>query len=277
MSRPRERLTAILLLGALAMLGCSTGEDLGEASDAAARVEPVAGQDVSRVTLTRRAVAARSASGPSRRRPAPEPEPRRPACSPFRTRRCCTTRPGTPRSTGSPGPGPTCAPRSRWTTSRATSPTSARGSTPARRWSRSGCRSCSGQKKASGGMTMTQQRTLMRGIVSTSLRYKYIAVAVAAVMMALGSLQLSSMRVDVFPEFAPPRVEIQTICLGLTTSDVEELVTVPARAGPRRGEGAGRHPVQVGAPAVVDPAASSSRAPTCSRRGSWSRSGSTRW
>ena len=76
-------------------------------------------------------------------------------------------------------------------------------------------------------MTMTQQRTLMRGIVSTSLRYKYIAVAVAAVMMALGSLQLSSMRVDVFPEFAPPRVEIQTICLGLTTSDVEELVTVP--------------------------------------------------
>lgn len=58
MSRPRERLTAILLLGALAMLGCSTGEDLGEASDAAARVEPVAGQDVSRVTLTRRAVAA---------------------------------------------------------------------------------------------------------------------------------------------------------------------------------------------------------------------------
>ncbi len=76
-------------------------------------------------------------------------------------------------------------------------------------------------------MTVAQQRTLMRGIVSTSLRFKYIAVAVAATMMALGSLQLSSMRVDVFPEFAPPRVEIQTICLGLTTSDVEELVTVP--------------------------------------------------
>ena len=58
MSRPREQLTVLLLLGALAMLGCSTGEDLGEASDAAAHVEPVAGQDVSRVTLTRQAVAA---------------------------------------------------------------------------------------------------------------------------------------------------------------------------------------------------------------------------
>ena len=80
-------------------------------------------------------------------------------------------------------------------------------------------------------MTMTeqwtQQRTLMRGIVSTSLRYKYIAVAVAATMMALGSLQLSSMRVDVFPEFAPPRVEVQTACLGLTAAEVESLVSVP--------------------------------------------------
>jgi len=35
------------------------------------------------------------------------------------------------------------------------------------------------------------------------------------------------MRVDVFPEFAPPRVDIQTICLGLSTADVESLVTVP--------------------------------------------------
>ena len=32
---------------------------------------------------------------------------------------------------------------------------------------------------------------------------------------------------DAFPEFAPPRVEIQTICLGLSAAEVEELVTVP--------------------------------------------------
>ena len=35
------------------------------------------------------------------------------------------------------------------------------------------------------------------------------------------------MPVDVFPEFAPPRVEIQTACLGLSAAEVEELVTVP--------------------------------------------------
>ena len=68
---------------------------------------------------------------------------------------------------------------------------------------------------------------LMRWIVSTSLRFRFIVVAVAIGMMVFGSVQLPSMRVDVFPEFAPPRIEIQTICLGLTTSDVESLVTVP--------------------------------------------------
>ena len=35
------------------------------------------------------------------------------------------------------------------------------------------------------------------------------------------------MPVDVFPEFAPPRVEIQTLSLGLSASEVEALVTVP--------------------------------------------------
>ena len=39
--------------------------------------------------------------------------------------------------------------------------------------------------------------------------------------------QISGMRVDVFPEFAPPQVEVQTMCNGLTTADVEALVTVP--------------------------------------------------
>jgi Cu/Ag efflux pump CusA len=45
--------------------------------------------------------------------------------------------------------------------------------------------------------------------------------------MALGAVILPSSRLDVFPEFAPPRVIVQTACLGLSTTDVEELVTVP--------------------------------------------------
>jgi CzcA family heavy metal efflux pump len=45
--------------------------------------------------------------------------------------------------------------------------------------------------------------------------------------MVFGGIQLSSAQVDVFPEFAPPKVEVQTIAIGLTASEVEELVTVP--------------------------------------------------
>ena len=35
------------------------------------------------------------------------------------------------------------------------------------------------------------------------------------------------MPVDVFPEFAPPRVEVQTACLGLSAEEVETLITIP--------------------------------------------------
>src|ERR1043166_763517 len=46
-------------------------------------------------------------------------------------------------------------------------------------------------------------------------------------MMLFGLTQVPKMPVDAFPEFAPPRVEIQTPCLGLSADEVESLVTVP--------------------------------------------------
>jgi CzcA family heavy metal efflux pump len=76
-------------------------------------------------------------------------------------------------------------------------------------------------------MSEPRRPTLMRWIVSSSLRLRYLVVLAAVVMMAVGLSQLSDTRVDVFPEFAPPRVEIQTMANGLSTSDVESLVTVP--------------------------------------------------
>ena len=51
-------------------------------------------------------------------------------------------------------------------------------------------------------MTATLRRGVMRWIVETSLRFRFIVVAIAALMMAVGSLQLAKMPVDVFPEFA---------------------------------------------------------------------------
>jgi CzcA family heavy metal efflux pump len=68
---------------------------------------------------------------------------------------------------------------------------------------------------------------LMRRIIATSLRFRFIVVALAAGLMIFGAAQVRAMPVDVFPEFAPPKVEIQTICIGLSAEEVEQLVTVP--------------------------------------------------
>src|SRR4249919_2307086 len=79
-----------------------------------------------------------------------------------------------------------------------------------------------------GGVRRPREpRTLMRWIVGSSLKFRFLVVAGAVAMMVLGITSLPSMRVDVFPEFAPPRIVIQTACLGLATTDVEQLVTVP--------------------------------------------------
>ena len=64
-------------------------------------------------------------------------------------------------------------------------------------------------------------------IVRSSLKFRFIVVALAVSLMVVGALQLPNSQVDVFPEFAPPKVEVQTPSLGLTASEVEELVTVP--------------------------------------------------
>ncbi len=67
----------------------------------------------------------------------------------------------------------------------------------------------------------------MRSIVAASLRFRFIVLAVAVAMMGYGIAQIPNMPVDAFPEFAPPRVEIQTPSLGMSADEVEALVTVP--------------------------------------------------
>ena len=68
---------------------------------------------------------------------------------------------------------------------------------------------------------------MFRWIVKSSLRYRFIVLAIAGALMLVGADQMRDMRVDVFPEFAPPIVEIQTPCLGLSPTEVEALVTIP--------------------------------------------------
>ncbi len=68
---------------------------------------------------------------------------------------------------------------------------------------------------------------MMRLVVGSSLRFRYLVLALGVVLTWFGIARLRDVPIDVFPEFAPPKVEIQTICLGLSPAEVEQLVTVP--------------------------------------------------
>ena len=68
---------------------------------------------------------------------------------------------------------------------------------------------------------------MLRTIVSTSLRQPFLILALGVALLVLGYRNLRNAPLDVFPEFAPPLVEIQTEAPGLSTEEVESLVTVP--------------------------------------------------
>jgi CzcA family heavy metal efflux pump len=67
----------------------------------------------------------------------------------------------------------------------------------------------------------------MRWIVGSSLRFRWLVIFAAAALMVFGIGETRNADVDVFPEFAPPQVEIQTIAIGNSSQQVEELITIP--------------------------------------------------
>src|SRR6059036_2996177 len=68
---------------------------------------------------------------------------------------------------------------------------------------------------------------MFRWVVGSSLRFRFLLLALAAALLVFGSQELRKMPVDVFPEFAPPKVEIQTEGPGMTAAEVEEMITIP--------------------------------------------------
>src|SRR5205814_7721784 len=67
----------------------------------------------------------------------------------------------------------------------------------------------------------------MSWLVSTSLRLRVAVLALSCLLIYYGIRTLRTTPLDVFPEFAPPLVEIQTEAPGLSTEEVESLVSVP--------------------------------------------------
>lgn len=68
---------------------------------------------------------------------------------------------------------------------------------------------------------------MLIAIVRFSLRFRGIILALAIALLSYGFYTLRQAKYDVFPEFAPARVSIQTEAPGLSPEQVELLVTQP--------------------------------------------------
>jgi Cu/Ag efflux pump CusA len=68
---------------------------------------------------------------------------------------------------------------------------------------------------------------MLNRILQLSLRYRGVVISLACVILAYGAHVALRAKFDVFPEFAPPMVVIQTEAPGLSPEAVEQLVTRP--------------------------------------------------
>ncbi|GAB3242760.1 efflux RND transporter permease subunit [Hymenobacter seoulensis] len=67
----------------------------------------------------------------------------------------------------------------------------------------------------------------MKWIIESALRLRMVVVVLFGVLLVAGLQVVRNTPLDVFPEFAPPYVEVQTEAPGLSTAEVEALVSVP--------------------------------------------------
>ncbi len=69
--------------------------------------------------------------------------------------------------------------------------------------------------------------SLLNQTLKNSIVQRWFIVIAAILVTAWGALSVSQMPLDVFPEFAPPQVDIHTEATGLAPEEVETQITVP--------------------------------------------------
>ncbi|MBY0273231.1 MAG: efflux RND transporter permease subunit [Alphaproteobacteria bacterium] len=68
---------------------------------------------------------------------------------------------------------------------------------------------------------------MFTSLIAWSLNNRFLVLAFTLIVVIWGGYTLQRMPVDVFPEFAPPQVVIQTEAPGISPQDVETLITYP--------------------------------------------------
>lgn len=71
---------------------------------------------------------------------------------------------------------------------------------------------------------------MLASIISFCLRLRNLVVAIAVGLLAWGAASLEDTRLDVFSEFSPLSLTVKTESLGLSSAEVESLITVPLEA-----------------------------------------------
>src|SRR5258706_5860615 len=72
---------------------------------------------------------------------------------------------------------------------------------------------------------------MLSWLISSSIRMRALVLALCGVLLVVGFRSVRKAPLDVFPEFAPPIVEVQIEAPGLAAEDVEALVTTPIERG----------------------------------------------
>ena len=68
---------------------------------------------------------------------------------------------------------------------------------------------------------------MLSRLITTSVHGRVVVLALCVLLVAYGYRTIQTAPLDVFPEFAPPKVEVQTEAPGLSTEEVESLISVP--------------------------------------------------
>jgi CzcA family heavy metal efflux pump len=71
---------------------------------------------------------------------------------------------------------------------------------------------------------------MVRGLITFSLRFPPVVLLLALVLLVAGGVSLRNAQWDVFPEFAPPQIVVQTEAAGLSAEEVEQLVAIPVES-----------------------------------------------
>jgi CzcA family heavy metal efflux pump len=68
---------------------------------------------------------------------------------------------------------------------------------------------------------------MLKKLTMRAIQARYLVIACAVILMLVGFKTIQQTPMDVFPEFAPVKVEIQTEAPGLSSVETEQLISIP--------------------------------------------------